>query len=119
MPRWLDMPLQRKIGLLVLVGLLLLLSVFGLLGALLAEDSAQRTAAERLVVAQLTAGFLDTEIEEQFEHLQKVAAVAAARSDLATQQHLLQDLTHQAEPFVESVFLTDGTGRLIWDEPPG
>ncbi|MBI2911257.1 MAG: hypothetical protein HYY05_03885, partial [Chloroflexi bacterium] len=46
-------------------------------------------------------------------------ALAAARSDLATQQHLLQDLTHQAEPFVESVFLTDGTGRLIWDEPPG
>lgn len=119
MPRWLDMPLQRKIGLLVLVGLLLLLSVFGLLGALLAQDSAERTAAERLVVAQLTAGFLDTEIEEQFEHLQQIAALAAARPDLATQQHLLQDLTHQAEPFVESVFLTDGNGRLVWDEPPG
>ncbi len=118
-PRWLDMPLQRKIGLLVLVGLLLLLSVFGLLGALLAQDSTQRTAAERLVVTQLTAGFLDTELEEQFEHLQRIAAVAGARSDLASRQHLLQDLTFQAEPFVESVFLTDGNGRLVWDEPPG
>ncbi|MBI4494083.1 MAG: PAS domain S-box protein [Chloroflexi bacterium] len=118
MPGLLDMPLQRKIGLLVLVGLLLMFGLFGLLGALLADDHARQTADERLVIAQLTVSFLDSEIEEQFRQLETAAALAAdATDDLGSQQHLLRDLLRQPEPFVTSVFLTDRTGRLRWAEP--
>lgn len=119
MSRVLDMPLQRKIGLFVFVGLLLLFGLFGLLGALLGDDIARRTSAERLVIAQLTVSFLDVEIEEQFEQLERAAEVAAAATgDLDQQQHLLRDLLSQPEPFVSSVFLTDRAGRLVWAEPP-
>ncbi|TAK21838.1 MAG: sensor histidine kinase [Chloroflexota bacterium] len=114
-----DMPLGRKIGFLVAGGLVLLFALFGLLGVRLADDNAKRTADERLAVARLTVSFLDIEIAEQFEQLERAAAMAAgATDDVGDQRHILRDLLVSPEPFVASVFLTDRSGRLIWAEPP-
>lgn len=116
----LNMPLQRKIGLFVLAGLLFLFALFGLLGVLLADESARRITAERLVITQLTGSFLDSRIDEQYQHLERAAAfVADAPGDHAGQQHFVRDLVLQSEPFVTGVFLADRIGRILVAAPDG
>ncbi len=119
MPPLLDMPLQRKIGLLVVAGLLMLFCLFGLLGMLLANEAAQQMEADRLVVARLTASYLDDEFDEQFKQLEQAAAmISLAGGDSLAQRSLLANLLHQPEPFVTAVFRADRAGRLLWAEPP-
>ncbi len=119
MPRLLDMPLQRKIGLLVVAGLLALFCLFGLLGMVLANEGTQQMEADRLVMARLTASYLDDEFGEQFAQLEQAAALLArADGDSGAQRSLLRNLLRQPEPFVSTVFLTGRSGDLLWSEPP-
>jgi PAS domain S-box-containing protein len=118
LPRLVEMPLQRAIGLLVLAGLLLLIGLFGLLGMVLAQDSAQRLIAEQVVAGRLVASFLDDELGEQFERLEQAATLAASpTADPADRPRLLAELWKQSRPFVAGVFLVDQAGHLVWSEP--
>ncbi|HVA23474.1 MAG TPA: ATP-binding protein [Chloroflexota bacterium] len=111
------MPLRWQIGGLVLVGLVIVFSLFGLLGSAIARDGRQRTVNEWLSITTSTAGFLDAEIEQQFRQLERAAAlVADALGDSPQQRQTLSDALGQPQSFVRGAFLLDHQGRVIWSQ---
>ena len=108
--------LQWKFGLLVLSGLVVLFSLFALLGSRLADDSARGMQAERLNTARLTAVLLDQQFEEQFEELEWDASRLGAGDPSV--QPARADLLRPNEPFITGLRLVDTQGIVRWSEPP-
>jgi PAS domain S-box-containing protein len=106
--------LQWELGLWLAGGLILLFIPLVLLGAHEAAVSAAGMAAERLLVAQMTAVFLDTELEEQFVVLEYAARGLGESADRSPEQRLLIDYSRARNAFISSFFLTDAIGRVQW-----
>jgi two-component system phosphate regulon sensor histidine kinase PhoR len=120
MARVSSLPLQWRLGLVVLAGLLLVFAPFVWLGSVMAEDSTRQMAAERLEVAEVTASFLDEEFAEQLEDLDTAAVDAAAiLNDGAALQRLVSDLLRVSEPFITEAVIIDLGGHVIVTAPPG
>ncbi len=112
-------PLRWQIGGFVLLGLIIVFTLFGLLGLAIAQDGKQRTVNQWLSITKSTAGFLDTEITEQFERLDRVSGlVTAAGSDGARQNQILSDVLGQQESFVSTAFMLDSRGNIVWSNAP-
>lgn len=113
------LPLRWQIGGLVLLGLLIIFSLFGLLGSAIAQDGKQRTVNQWLSITKSTAGFLDSEITEQFERLERAGAlVSGASGDASRQRQSLSDALGQPESFVSTAFMLDRTGNVLWSNAP-
>ncbi len=113
--RFSGLPLRWQIGGLVLVGLVIIFTLFGLLGAAIAQDGKQRTVNQWLSITKSTAGFLDSEVDEQFERLERAGAlVSQANGDVTEQRRILFDALGQPESFVSTAFMLDPAGNLLW-----
>lgn len=116
--RFSRLPLRWQIGGLVLVGLVTVFVLFGWLGSAIAEDGRHRTVNDWLSVTRSTAGFLDTELDEQFERLERVAVILRmqARSPEA-QRAVLSETLGQPESFISGAFLLDSQDAIVWSQP--
>ncbi len=112
------LPVLTRIGVLILGGMMLLLCAFVLIGSSMAAERAGEMAAERLEVAELTAEFLDHELDEQFAILE-LAAGDVGHSDLPSPRDFdLADVVHSADPYVTGVRLVDAQGQVLSAYPP-
>ena len=114
-----SLPLRLQIGSLVLAGLVAIFALFGWLGHAITEDAKARTLSGWSSVTRSTAGFIDSEIAMQYEHLERVAALLAdARDDRPRQLQLLDDALGRPGPLVGSAVLLDRDGTLVWPARP-
>jgi PAS domain S-box-containing protein len=110
-----ELPLRWRIGALVLLGLVGIFTLFGLLGASLAQDGRQRTIQQWSSLTQSTADFIDSEVESQFARLTAVARqVRDTGADTARRDQVLSDAYAQPPSFVAGAFLLDASGGIAW-----
>jgi len=107
------LPLRWRIGVLVLLGLAGIFTVFGLLGAALAQDGRQRTISQWSSLTVSTARFIDSEIDSQFDRL---ATLSARLRDPARRTQLLADAAAEPGALVAGTFLLDPTGAIVWSQ---
>ena len=98
--RWTNIGLRTKMGAIVLVGLVGLMTIFSLLGISTASQVAGQVLDERLAIAHLVADNLDTTIH----HIQSVLPVVAG-------QKALHD--SQASPVEKATALQTGFDLII------
>ncbi len=114
------LPLRWQIGTLVLVGLIGVFALFGQLGSAIARDGRQRTIAEWLSVTTSTAGFIDSELELEFERLEQVAALEdAAAGDPTRQRQVLEDGLGERQAAAGEAFLLDRAAGVRWSNSDG
>jgi len=112
------LPLRWQIGTLVLLGLIGIFTLFGILGSAIADDAKQRTLGAWLSVATSTARSIDSDIEQRFEQLERVAAlVGQTAGDPTRQQQILDDAFGSEGLGVGGVVLLDTSGVTIWSTP--
>lgn len=107
------LPLRWQIGTLVCLGLLAIFVVFGSLGRSIADDAKQRTLNEWSSVTRSTASVIDSEIEFQYQRLERVAELLA-RTDAVGQRQLLGEVFALPGPLVASAVLLDARGTILW-----
>ena len=110
-----ELPLRWRIGALVLLGLVGIFTLFGLLGASLAQDGRQRTIQQWSSLTDSTAQFIDSELESQFGRLTGVSARIAGL-EATRRDQVLADTYLQPAPFVAGVFVLDASGAIVWSE---
>ena len=115
-----NLPLRWRIGALVLLGLAGIFTLFGLLGAALAQDGKQRTIDQWSSLTVSTARFIDSEVESQFDRLTTLAArVRDTRSDPVRRSQVLADGFTRPGSVVAGAFLLDASGAVSWSEAIG
>ena len=112
--------LRWRIGTLVLLGLAVIFTLFGLLGSTLAQDGRQRTIRQWSSLTASTARFIDSEIEAQFDQLTALSArVRTTNADPARRTQLLEDTFNRPGPLIAGAFLLDASGAIVWSEDGG
>ncbi len=112
--------LRWRIGALVLLGLAVIFTLFGLLGSTLAQDGRERTIRQWSSLTASTARFIDSEIEAQFDQLTALSArVRATNADPTRRTQLLEDTFIQPGPLIAGAFLLDASGAIAWSEDGG
>lgn len=105
------LPLRWQIGTLVILGLIGIFTLFGLLGHAIAEDGKQRTINEWMSVTATTASYIDSELQLEFERLERLAVLeGAAASDPGRQRAILEETAGQQESFVGGIFFLGSSG---------
>ncbi|MBI2832222.1 MAG: GAF domain-containing protein [Chloroflexi bacterium] len=114
-----SLTLQRRIGLLVLAGLVVGLGLFSLLGIQSLNESTQKVLEERLVLARHMATELDETLTDILGHLQDVNwnNGASIEDNFALSAEPLVNTYTRARIFVRSIILVDASGRVIRVEP--
>lgn len=121
--RWLRaFPLLTRTLLLVIVGLLFTLSLFGYLSVRTLRESTDRVFTERLRQAQLVAAYMDDHVASAFYLLERAVATEGLNledADLAPERRALREL-YAAGVFTYDVFITDRYGivRLVVPDLP-
>lgn len=113
--------LGRRIALLVVLGLTLVISLFGFLSLRGLQESSDRAVRERLVAAQLTARHIDNFLNLYLDTLSQ--ALDAETLDLrdadpSSEARLMERLRNRrGGVFAHGIFLTDETGNVLWGAP--
>jgi signal transduction histidine kinase len=117
--------LRRRVYLLMAIGTLSPLLLFGAASGYWLRDLDDRVLAGRVAATRTVAAHVDEELTADLEALQRLAAGVASALDrgaaaggAATEQRLLRDAQHQFRHH-EPIFLLDRTGRTVAEEPPG
>ena len=109
------LPLRWQIGTLVLLGLVGIFTLFGLLGASIANDAKDRTMSGWLAITRSVANSIDSELDQQYRRLELTAARAsAAAADPSRQREVLADALWDDGALVSAAMLLDTTGRETW-----
>ena len=109
------LPLRWQIGTLVVLGLVGIFTLFGLLGAAIANDAKERTVSGWLAITRSAAASIDSELGEQYGRLEWIAArVGAAATDPARQRDVLTGALWDDGSVVSAAMLLDATGRGTW-----
>lgn len=108
--------LSAKMGLLVVVGTVSMISLFAYLGTGALSESTQRNLQERVILAEMTASYMDALLDNIQSTLTDVAGdaywLAPARLDEAMEQ------TYRRVSFFASrVFVVDQQGQVIASKP--
>jgi len=109
--------LGAKMALLVVVGTIALIALFAYLGTAALSENTQRTLQERVVLAQTTAGSVDSmlaNIENDLMH----TATEEDWSDLSRVDAALGRAYRRLDFFASQVFLVDRAGRVVAAQPP-
>ncbi|GAB4529028.1 MAG: hypothetical protein Kow0063_05750 [Anaerolineae bacterium] len=113
--RWINVGLRAKMGAIVVVGLVGLLSIFALLGISTSSQITRRVLSERVMLAHLIADNLDS----NFRHIESMLMVVADQQILHNPQaspaeirEALQTGFEQLAIFSQGVYLFDTSGRL-------
>ncbi len=116
-----SLTLGKRMALLVVLGLTLVICVFGFLSLRGLQESSDRAIQERLIAAQLTAHHVDDFLNLYLDVLTQ--AVSDAKLDLhnpdpAQEANLLGHLyASRGGAFARGIFVTDDQGRLLWSNP--
>jgi signal transduction histidine kinase len=111
--------LQRRIIILVAVGMLLMLAVLGVVSSLSIKESINRALRERLLLAQTVAGHLDYVMRQNLIRLQDIGfapGVDLTDNDLEPERAALHNV-YLHSMFTDGVFLLDRSGSVIMTEP--
>ena len=109
------LPLRWQIGTLVLLGLVGIFTLFGLLGAAIANDAKDRTMSGWLAITRSVANSIDSEIDEQYRRLELTAARAsAAAADPSRQRAVLADALWDDGSLVNVGMFLDANGHGTW-----
>lgn len=108
------LPLRWQIGTLVVLGLVGVFTLFGLLGAAIASDAKERTVNGWLEITRSAAASIDSELAEQYERLELMAARVGRVGDIAKQRDILAGALWNDGALVNAVVLLDASGRGVW-----
>jgi two-component system phosphate regulon sensor histidine kinase PhoR len=109
------LPLRWQIGTLVVLGLIGIFTLFGLLGAAIANDAKERTMNGWLAVTHSAADSIDSELAAEYQRLESVAAHASAvASDPARERQVVADALWDDGSLVSAAMLLDASGRVVW-----
>ena len=113
---WLNqLTLQKRIGLLVLTGLVAGLSLFSWLGIQSLNESVQRTLEERLIIARVMAQDLDENLTHILIHLQRAADFNGglpAREQFEITAGSLRQILAESGILVQNIILVDRDGKV-------
>lgn len=113
--RWINVGLRAKMGAMVVVGLVGLLTIFALLGISTSRQVTRRVLSERVMLANLIADNVDA----TFRHVESMLVVVAdqevlrdPQASLAERNTALRTGFDQIAIFSQGVYLFDTMGRL-------
>ncbi len=114
--KWINVGLRAKMGAMVIIGLVGLLSIFALLGISTTQQVTRQVLSERVMLAHLGADNLDS----TFRHVESMLVVVADQKVLRDSQASLADRNaalrtgfDQIAIFSRGVYLFDEMGRLL------
>lgn len=111
--------IQKRIIVLVTVGMLSVLVFLGVLSSTVVDQSINRTLQERLNLAEMTALYLDYVIKQNIDTLQGVTfteGVNILDSDLEPERRALRNAYFHTI-FSDGVYIVNTLGQTIWREP--
>lgn len=116
-----SLTLGKRIALLVVLGLTLVICLFGFLSLRGIQESSDRAIQERLVAAQLTAHHIDDFLNLYLDVLGQAASdknLDLLNPDPAQKASLLGRLyASRGGLFAHGIFITDDQGKLLWSSP--
>lgn len=113
----LQLSLRWRIGTLVIAGLVIILSFFGILGAEIAQDGRERTISEWVNLTNSTAGFIDSELQVQFDRLDLLASRLDGNvDDTARRATVLTDTATRQSTFVVGAFVVGADSAVRWSD---
>jgi len=114
--RWINVGLRAKMGAIVVVGLVGLLTIFALLGISTTRQATQQVLSERVMLARLSA----TNLDSTFRHIQSLMAIVADQEALRNPQAgptereaALRAGFRQIAIFSQGIHLLDAGGRPL------
>ncbi len=118
-PRFLRASLQRRLVLLVVLGMVVLVVVLGVSSLLAARTSVRRALEERQATARVSAAYLEYVLRQNLRYLEEASFAAGVDLEDGNPEPERQAL-HQAylrSIFSDGVYLTDARGVVQWIEP--
>lgn len=108
--------LSTQMALLVIVGTVTMISVFAYLGTGALSESTQRNLQERVLLAQMTASYMDALLQ----NIENALTETASESYWTEPQRLdyaMEQAYRRLSFFASRVLLVDGQGRMIASKP--
>ncbi len=115
-----EIGLQRRIQILMALGLLVIFTFFWLAGRRVVEESARHSLDHQLAMAGLVASLLDNRLETALTLLEATADQSdlSGGNELAPPRtKLLRDAQLQLSTFGRRLFWLDTNGQILWTEP--
>ena len=115
-----NLSLQKRIGLLVLAGLVVGLGLFSWLGVQSVNESVERTLDERLTLARIMASHLDESLTHVLMHLQNAADFNGGlptKEQFGTVADSLGKILAESGILARNVILLDRDGKVLQVEP--
>lgn len=106
-----------KVAVMVIVGTLSMIGLFAYLGTAALSENTQRNLQERVVLAQMSASYIDALLD----NIQNVLTQSASEEDWSTSQHTnlaLDQAYHRLNSFASRVLLVDQAGNVLASQPP-
>ncbi|MDA8189708.1 MAG: cache domain-containing protein [Dehalococcoidales bacterium] len=111
--------LQKRIVLLVSIGMLTVFALLGTLSALAVDESVRRTLQDRLDLAEASAQHVDYVLKQNIDLLQGATffqGVDLEDANLDPERRALHDVYFHTI-FGDGVYIVDKEGRVLWREP--
>lgn len=109
--------LSTKVAILVAVGTISMIGLFAYLGTAALSENTQRNLQERVILAQMTASYIDALIEN-IEDVLTQATEDSRWSDPQGANVALDQAYHRLESFASRVYLVDQAGQVVAAQPP-
>ncbi len=109
--------LGTKVAIMVVVGTVSMIGMFAYLGTAALQENTDRTLQERVILAQMTASYIDALLD----NIQGVLTHRAANEEWFAGQEIdlaLDSAYNRLDPYVSHIFLIDRAGRLAAAQPP-
>ena len=106
-----------KVALMVIVGTSSMVGLFAYLGTAALSENTQRNLQERVVLAQMSASYIDALLD----NIQNVLTQSASEEDWSTSQHTnlaLDQAYRRLNSFASRVLLVDQAGNVLASQPP-
>jgi signal transduction histidine kinase len=116
-----DLTLSKRIGLIVLIGLVIGLSLFSWLGIQASERSTQRILEERLVISRIIAAYLDESLNKVVLDSQQAArfdGYPPSSQQFSASALNLSQIVSATGIATTSVLFVDTSGNVLLSQPP-
>jgi signal transduction histidine kinase len=113
---WFTIGLNTKVAVLVVIGTVSMIGLFAYLGTAALSENTERNLQERVILAQMTASYMDALIDNVTGVLTHEAS-ATNWFDAGQDSLALDHTYHRLEPFASRVFLVDQGGTAVASQP--
>ncbi|MFH0942254.1 MAG: GAF domain-containing protein [Chloroflexota bacterium] len=120
MPLFINLSLQKRIGLLVAAALLVGLGLFSWLGLQSLKENTQRTLDQRLAIARIMANNLDgtlTHVISQMENTASIYRELPTEAEFNQVTSSLRRIFASSQVSVPNIIMADSNGRVLAVEP--